>query len=65
MNLLGYQTKTVTVVTSDISRGKELKLLRKFSDDHFVRCITLAQEKCAELDLISFPLGLLNLLGGC
>ena len=52
MNLSGYQTGSVTDVTSDISKGKELKLLRTFSDiksgntdDRFVRSITLAQEK--------------------
>ena len=54
MNLSGYQTESVTDVTSDISKGKELKLLRTFSDiksgntdDRFVRSITLAQEKGA------------------
>ena len=54
MNLSGFQTESVTDVTSDISRGKELKLLRKLSDiksgisyDRSVRSITLAQEKGA------------------
>ena len=64
INLADYQSETIASVTSDISRDKEVKLLRKLadnksgiSDEHFKRYISLAKGKVAGAWRIVLPIG--------